>query len=81
MRAQKAFLHTLLGVLLLAPARVAEACAVCFGKSDAEIVKGVEASVLFMIAVTYFLIIGGIVGFVLIRRKALRAQQRPADPV
>lgn len=48
------------------------ACAVCFGKSDSPIVQGVEVSVLFMVGLTYLLIIGGVVSFLLLRRRARR---------
>lgn len=49
-------------------------CAVCFGDSDAPIVKGVEMSVLFMVGVTYSVILGGIAVFFLLRRRARHLQ-------
>lgn len=62
-----------LALAALAPS--SHACAVCFGNSDAPILKGVETSVLFMVGVTYFLIVGGVVTFLLLRRRALRQGQ------
>lgn len=56
-----------------------DACTVCFGKSDSAIVDGVQTSVLFMIGVTYFLLVGGVVTFLLLRRRALQQEQRQAD--
>lgn len=49
-------------------------CPVCFGESDAPIVKGMEMSVLFMVGVTYSLILGGIGAFLLFRRRAQQHQ-------
>lgn len=66
-----------LAFLALAPSSYA--CAVCFGDSDAPIVKGVEVSVLFMVGVTYFLIVGGVVSFLLLRRRAMRQEQGQAE--
>lgn len=57
---------------LLSLATSAFACPVCFGDSDDPIVKGVEASVLFMVGVTYFLLGGGVITFILLRRRAKR---------
>ncbi len=57
---------------MLAVAANALACAVCFGDSNDPIVKGAEASVLFMVGVTYFLLGGGVTTFFLLRRRARR---------
>ena len=59
-------------VALLSIAASSFACPVCFGDSDDPIVKGVEASVLFMVGVTYFLLFGGLTTFILLRRRARR---------
>lgn len=60
-------------VLLLASlAAPAFGCPVCFGETDSPMVHGMQASVLFMVAVTYFLIVSGLVTFFVLRRKALR---------
>lgn len=61
---------TLCSVLFLLWATPAGACAVCYGDSDSQMVQGLEASVLFMVGVTYFVILGGVATFVLLRRRA-----------
>lgn len=59
-------------VLLLAVlAAPAFGCPVCFGETDSPMVQGVQASVLFMVAVTYVLIVSGVVTFFVLRRRAL----------
>lgn len=67
---------------MLAFAASSAACPVCFGDSDDPIVKGVEASVLFMIGVTYCLLGGGVTTFLLLRRRARRlsAPRLPDSP-
>ena len=69
-----------LALAALAVAPDSMACPVCFGESEAPIVKGLEASALFLIGVTYSLLSGGVVAFFLLRRRARRlaAQQAPA---
>lgn len=52
------------------------ACAVCFGNSDDPIVQGVEMSVLFMIVLTYLLIMGGAVAFFVLRHRSRQKQRR-----
>ena len=70
----------LAAVAMLAAATSAFACTVCFGESDHPIVRGAEASVLFMVAVTYLLLGSGVAGFFLLRRRARRlAEQNAAD--
>ena len=65
-------------VAMLACASNALGCTVCFGESDDPIVKGAEASVLFMVGVTYMLLGGGVASFFLLRRRAKRlAEQAP----
>ena len=55
-------------------------CTVCFGDSDDPMVQGTEASVLFMVGVTYFLLGGGVISFFLLRRRARRlAEQNAAE--
>ncbi len=71
----KAICKSGVSLALLALTPSSYACAVCFGNSDAPIVKGVEVSVLFMVGVTYFLIVGGVVSFLLLRRRALRQEK------
>ncbi len=67
-----------LTVAMLAGAANAFGCTVCFGESDDPIVKGAEASVLFMVIVTYTLLVGGVVTFILLRRRARRLAEQSA---
>ncbi len=67
-----------LTVAMLAGATHAFGCTVCFGESDDPIVKGAEASVLFMVIVTYTLLVGGVVTFILLRRRARRLAEQNA---
>lgn len=53
----------------LAP--IADACSVCFGNGDPQLRQGIEASVLFMVAVTYGLIVAGGLAFA---RRRFRAR-------
>ena len=66
-------------LLMLFYASASFACPVCFGDSDDPIVKGLEASVLFMIGMTYFLIFSGVVAFILLRRRARRLQEQAVE--
>lgn len=59
-------------------AQVVQACPVCFGQTDSPIVKGIEASVLFMVGMTYFLILGGAALFIMLRRRARRMASEQA---
>jgi hypothetical protein len=57
-------------------------CPVCFGESDAPIVKGVQMSVLFMIGITYSLMFSGVAAVIVLRRRALSqngAQELPKN--
>ncbi len=58
-------------LLFLGLAAPAFGCPVCFGETDSPMVHGMQASVLFMVAVTYTLIVGGLVTFFVLRRRAL----------
>ena len=76
--------HTVAAIFVLAVlglAGSAAACPVCFGDSDAPIVKGAEMSVLFMGLLTYALILGGLAAFFVIRHRALRIARQGVDPV
>jgi len=48
------------------------ACPVCYGKTDAPVVKGAEMSIIFLGTLTYLLIGGGVAAFVVLRRRAMR---------
>ena len=65
---------------MVALAANSHGCPVCFGDSDDPILKGAQASVLFLGGVTYFLLGGGVTSFFLLRRRARRlAEQRLLD--
>lgn len=68
----------LVTLALAAPALPSLACAVCFGDSDSPMAKAADMSMLFMIIVTYFVIVGGFATVVALRirarRRALEAQ-------
>jgi len=59
---------------LLLGAGKASACAVCWGDPESPLVRGAEAAILFMGAVTYLLIGGGVALFVVARRRARRGR-------
>lgn len=61
-----------IGVLALLAAEAASACPVCYGETDSPMAAAADASILFMAILTYGLILSAGVGFVLIRRRALR---------
>lgn len=63
---------------MLGLASSAFGCTVCFGESDHPIVKGAEASVMFMVGVTYTVLGGGVVSFFLLRRRARRLAEQNA---
>jgi hypothetical protein len=54
------------------------ACAVCFGGSDSDMARGARLSVLFLLALTYLVIGGGVAAFFYARRRA-RAGERLAQ--
>jgi hypothetical protein len=69
---KKSLLQAVTVLLVLGFAAPAFGCPVCFGETDSPMVHGVQASILFMVAVTYTLIVSGLVTFFVLRRKALR---------
>ena len=75
-RARKHVLLGLATLIMFGLATSAFACPVCFGDSDHPIVKGLEASVLFLVAVTYSLLGGGVTTFFLLRRRAKRLAEQ-----
>lgn len=68
-------------VAMLIPASASFACPVCFGDVDHPIIHGLEASILFMVGVTYTVIVSGIVAFILLRRRARRLAQQTTGTV
>ena len=55
-------------------------CPVCFGESDAPIVKGVEMSVLFMVGITYSLMFSGVAAVIVLRRRVRQTNGAPEQP-
>lgn len=74
MTSKRWMILSVLAVLAVALAGQAGACPVCYGDSDAPVIKGAQISVLFMALVTYFLIGGGVVAGVLLHRRARKMQ-------
>lgn len=74
-------IHRVLGIVLLVAvlsvvlASPASACAVCYGESDSAIAKGADLSILFMAILTYTLIVGGLVAFIVHMSRARRAAE------
>ena len=66
-------------VALLALAAESLGCPVCFGESDDPIIKGLESSILFMVGITYTLILGGVATFIFLRRRARRMAEATAE--
>ena len=54
------------------------ACAVCFGDSDSDMARGARLSVLFLLALTYLVMGGGVAAFFYARSRA-RAGNRLAQ--
>jgi hypothetical protein len=46
------------------------ACAVCFGNSDSDMARGARLSVLFLLALTYLVMGGGVAAFFYSRSRA-----------
>ena len=57
----------------------ARACAVCYGAADDAMVDGTRLSVVFMLALVY-LLLGGGVGMFLLGRRHHRTQRRADTP-
>lgn len=76
MRVSRGMILVLCSLLLLAATSNVWGCPVCYGDSDAPIMKGAEMSVIFMAITTYVLIGGGVAMFIMLRRRALRLQQQ-----
>jgi len=54
------------------------ACAVCFGDSDSDMARGARLSVLFLLALTYLVMGGGVAAFFYARRRAKAGNRRAA---
>ncbi|NJL28045.1 MAG: hypothetical protein HC897_09155 [Thermoanaerobaculia bacterium] len=69
------------GVVLLAACAAVPvgACPVCYGDTDSPMIRGAELSILFMAILTYALIFGGVALFIVLRRRARRLAQAPAE--
>lgn len=67
-------LGALVFVLVLGIAAPAAACPVCYGEAESGIIDGVRWAIVFMGALVYALIGGGIALVIVLRRRALREQ-------
>ncbi len=73
---------TVLTVLVLAMAlwaSASQACPVCFGDVDDPVIDGLELSILFMLGVTYFVILSVIAAFILLRRRSRRLASQTTE--
>lgn len=75
---KKAVIWGILVAALLLMAAESLACPVCFGESDDPIIKGLQSSILFMVGITYTLILGGVATFIFLRRRARRLEAAAA---
>lgn len=80
MSVSKRLILILFTLLALSMAGSAWGCPVCYGDSDAPIMKGAEMSILFMAVTTYGLIGGGVGMFIVLRRRA-RSPQKSSESV
>ena len=70
------FALVVLLIAILGLAGDAFGCPVCYGDSDDEILRGAELSVLFMVGLTYSLLVGGgALSFFLYRRHLRRRRE------
>lgn len=54
------------------------ACKVCYGAAESPVLEGMSASIVFMLAMTYLLIVGLGVTFFVVRRRSIRLQPAAA---
>ncbi len=70
MKFRALMLSVFLVVALVVSASQAFGCPVCYGESDDQIIRGAELSVLFMVGITYTILMGGgALSFFLYRRR------------
>jgi hypothetical protein len=79
MRRRRALVLAALVVAAAFFASASHACPVCFGDVDHPIVEGLQASILFLIGVTYFVILSGVAAFLLLRRRANRLASQTTE--
>ena len=73
MRVRNFALCATFAIFLISVCGDALGCPVCYGESDDEILRGAELSVLFMVGLTYALLVGGgVLSFFLYRRHLRR---------
>lgn len=54
----------------------AHGCTVCYGESESAIILGAQQATFLMVGITYLLLGGGVVTFVVLRRRAGRRAPR-----
>lgn len=64
---------------MAAVAAPAAACPVCYGDTDSPMVEAAGLSIVFMAIFTYTLIFSGVALFLVLRRRARRLAQAPAQ--
>ena len=62
--------RVLVGALVLGWARIADACAVCFGDPNAQLTKGAETGVWFLLGIMLLVQVGFGIFFFYLRRRA-----------
>jgi len=80
-RARVAFTSWLVAVLVLGGTRIATACPVCFGDPNAQMSKGAEQGVWFLLGVMFFVQIGFGIFFLYLRRRLRDVRDPMPRPV
>jgi len=67
-------LFVLVGMVVCATTAAVQACPVCFGDPNSEMVKGAQAGVMFMVGVIYTVLLGlgGFMAFWIVRARRFR---------
>ena len=81
MTARRALTSWLVAVLVLSSAQIAAACPVCFGDPNAQMSKGAEQGVWFLLGVMFLVQIGFGIFFFYLRRRLRDVRDPVARPV
>jgi hypothetical protein len=77
----RATIATAVGGLVLGDTRLAAACAVCFGDPNAQMTKGAEQGVWFLLGVMMLVQVGFGIFFLYLRRRARGFRDPAPQPV